>query len=290
MRDEIVLLSGSYVGEPPKGTLSRAAALAVGLSSIAGISLSIAPREAFASTVVRALAAPSQTSSGTWSLESDSRGTPVLKLTFEYGDSKDGSLFYISNTTATQSSSRWFSLQSVQLFLTRQYVSHVRRDSGTFNLLNFDGKRTAGSAVFVANQEFANRLRSNRIVLSKRDLLQLALCGATVEDVAILKATLPDIDAPTIGLVKMSGQSSKDILDLRQLLPTMTTTDLRVLLGTNVTPSYVLALQQAGLQHLAPMDVAKLKAAHIDAAFVQSKTTNSVVPTINELLQAKLPS
>ncbi|MBD5654878.1 MAG: hypothetical protein IAI50_06820 [Candidatus Eremiobacteraeota bacterium] len=139
--------------------------------------------------------------------------------------------------------------------------------------------------LFVPNRGFADRLRTSRISLNDRELLQLSLTDATIEDVELTRAAFPDADAPTIAIIKLSAQDVQSAVALKESLPAMTTRDLRAFLGYNITPSYVLDLRRSGLCKLTPTDVTRLNVARIDGAFVRSKTYNGRVPSVSELLK-----
>ena len=120
--------------------------------------------------------------------------------------------------------------------------------------------------------------------LSTRELLMLTLSGASVQDVELIKGDFADADVSTVAVLNQSTQDVQSALTLKQLLPSMTARDLMVFLAHNITPTYVLDLQDAGLQNLAPADVINLRQARIDGAFVRRQTLCGVVPSPSELL------
>ena len=246
-----------------------------------------------AASLTRALAPSSQSLWGKWTLKSRSDGATLLVVRFRYGNSFDGSEFYLrrpgnANGASQQANDmRSFSLQFVRLLVGPRNVPYLSSDSGAFNLVGFDGRRNAGDVLFVPNSDFATSLHAKGLAVNNRQSLQLGLAGASVQDVELTKAAFPDADVATVSLLKMSRQNVQSAVTLRQLVPTMTARDLAVFLGRNITPSYVLDLRTSGLNDLTPADVSNLKSAHVDGAFVRSQTKSNIVPSVSKLLQAK---
>ena len=290
MHDEAFSSPGSHPGDKPKKTVNRRAAIVAGVSAVAA-SLTLGVQTSFAASVSRALLPSASVIRGKWAVQAESSGVSVLRVLFGFGNSVDGSVFNLNSRgrgwAGPPNSKKAFRIQAVRLLLSSQNVSHFSRDAGTFNLFGFDGRRSAGDVLFVPNVDFAGRLRANRISLSDRELLELSLTGATLQDVELISAAFPDTDIPTIALLSMSSLNAQSAVALKELLPTMTARDLKGFLASSITPSYVLDLRQSGLQHLTPKDIRNLKITHIDGAFVRSQTLNGIVPSVPGLLQAK---
>jgi hypothetical protein len=141
--------------------------------------------------------------------------------------------------------------------------------------------------LFVANPGFVSRLRASGVALSQREALELSLSGTTAQDVGLVRSAFPDAEIVTMALLGISGQTGQNAVDLKQLLPAMTSTDLKLLLLRNITPAYVHDLRQSGLGRLTASDVDQLRDAGVDGAFVRSNTRDGVVPSVPQLLQAK---
>jgi hypothetical protein len=226
---------------------------------------------------------------GNWALKSTS-GQSILSLRFRPGNQVYGSQFVLSQgTTATPAISAGgsdsFRVQSINPEYDGASTSHISRDAGEFNVMGFDGTRTSGDVVFVPRTSFAASVTATS--LSSRQLLQLSLTGASVQDVELILGAFADADVVTVALLSQSIQDAQSALTLKQLLPSLTASDLKVSLALNVTPAYVRDLQRSGLRDLAPADVINLRQSNVDGEYVRSQTLNGIVPSASQLLQSK---
>ena len=278
------------------GRMNRRAAISAGASITAALLTGCAPRvSGTLAPSVSADVSSAEVTRGVWSLLAGSSTAPSsvakkVQLTFQYSaKSRDGSVFALDDalfgSRAPETIGRTpFKYQSIRLRVNNAGAS-FSRESGTFTLLSFDGRRTTGNALFVANPDFVTRLRASGVGLSQREALELSLAGTTAQDVGLTRSAFPDAEIVTMALLSMSGQTGQSAVDLKQLLPGMGSTDLKRFLLRNITPAYVRDLAQSGLQHLTPSDVTQLRDAGVDGALVRSKTSGGVVPSVRLLLE-----
>jgi hypothetical protein len=269
--------------------VTRRVAIAAGFATIAGIAARPEP-------VLAAPAAPVPDSAipplrGTWRKEII-RAATALQMTFRFaGNSMFGSTLAISTGTASDANGPLIGgtgirMQSVRLQPDVENRPSFVRDAGTFALLDYDGHRIAGDALFTADADFAKQLRAHGISLSDGELMQLGLSGSTVRDVALTRSAFRDADIPTIGFVTIR-RAAENVGPLKNLLPAMTARDLQGFLVFDITPSYVADLREAGLRELTPDDVTRLKMADVDGAFVRGRTVDGIAPSVPELIEAK---
>jgi hypothetical protein len=204
---------------------------------------------------------------GTWFLLASPASDSVarkVQLTFQYPPkSRDGCVFalddgQVESRAPEPIANTPFAYQSIRLRISNAEAS-FSRDSGTFRLLGFDGQRPTGDVLFVASQDFVGRLRASGVELSQREALQLSLAGNDRSRYRAHEIGLPDADIVTMAISGVSGQTGQSVGDLKELIPSMRSTDLKQFLLRNITPAYVRELAQSGLQHLTPADVTRLR-------------------------------
>jgi hypothetical protein len=292
--------SGSSLGgrADRSSRINRRAAISVGVSITAALVTGCAPRLlGTLAPTVWADASSAEATHGVWSLLAASSATPnsvarKVQLTFRYSaKSLDGSVFSLDDgplrSRAPETIGRTpFKYQFIRLQVSNAGAS-FSREPGTLMLFGFDRRRTTGNVLFVANPGFVSGLRANGVALSQREALVLSLSGTTAQDVGLVRSAFPDAEIVTMALLGISGQTGQSAVDLKQLLPAMTSTDLKHLLLRNITPSYVHDLRLSGMKRLTASDVDRLRDAGVDGAFVRSNTHDGVVPSVPQLLQAK---